>query len=313
MKKKILITGAAVLAAAVWGTVQLGIPVMASKEETVGMADHQVHKAALSSKAVAEHELVLLDSRDGSVIQTLQPGTYRNEGAAAQIAYSLAAKYDRPMIPARLSQGNKVEGGRSRIILNSEELAEELRNLKAFKREITVPITETGPNVNAKTAAALGETMIADFTTSFDASKKGRTRNIELSAQAINDLILGPGDRFYYNLVVGERTEARGYQKALEIVNKEFVEGIGGGICQTSSTLYNAVDKAGLEILELHHHSKSVGYVPEKRDATVSYGGYDFKFMNNKKYPVLLKVLVDSEKGKITVQLWSSSKYMAKG
>ena len=277
------------------------------------MADHQAHKAVLTNKAVAEHELVLLDSRDGSVIQTLEPGTYRNEGAAAQIAYGLAAKYDRPMIPARLAAGNKVEGGRSRIVLNSSELAEELSNLKVFKREITVPITETGPNVTAKTASALGEVMIADFTTSFDPSKTGRTRNIELSAQSINDLILGPGDRFYYNLVVGERTEARGYQKALEIVNKEFVEGIGGGICQTSSTLYNAVDKAGLEILELHHHSKSVGYVPEKRDATVSYGGYDFKFMNNKEFPVLLKVLVDSEKGKITVQLWSSGKYTAKG
>jgi vancomycin resistance protein YoaR len=127
--------------------------------------------------------------------------------------------------------------------------------------------------------------------------------NIALSANAIDQIVLGPGDRFYFNQTVGERTPARGYQKAMEIVNKEFVEGIGGGICQTSSTLYNAVAQAGLEIIELHHHSKEVGYVPINKDATVSWNGYDFKFMNSKDHPVIIKTMTDLTNGSLQVQI----------
>lgn len=180
---------------------------------------------------------------------------------------------------------------------------EELKNLGAFQREVNVPIIESVPNVTAKTAANVDQTLLASYKTKFNSSVTGRTTNIALSASEIDQIILGPGDRFYYNLIVGERTEARGYQKAMEILNKELVEGIGGGICQTSSTLYNAVDQAGLEIIELNHHSKEVGYVPKDRDATVSYGGKDFKFLNNKDYPVLLKVIVNKTIGTIEVQV----------
>ena len=89
--------------------------------------------------------------------------------------------------------------------------------------------------------------------------------------------------------MVGERTEARGYQPAYEIINKELVMGIGGGICQTSSTLFNAVDQIGIRITERHHHSLNIGYVPTGRDATVSYGTLDFKFQNTSGIPFLIK------------------------
>ncbi|HZH59227.1 MAG TPA: VanW family protein, partial [Metabacillus sp.] len=91
-----------------------------------------------------------------------------------------------------------------------------------------------------------------------------------------------------------------------------FVEGIGGGICQTSSTLYNAVAEAGLEIIELHSHSRSVGYVPAGRDATVSWGGPDFKFMNNKDFPVMIKTIVNKQSGSIEVQILASKQNAAK-
>ena len=99
---------------------------------------------------------------------------------------------------------------------------------------------------------------------------------------------LGVGDIFSFNTTVGERTEARGYQKAKEIVNKKMVAGIGGGICQTSSTLYNAVDQLDVKYVEHHNHSLNVGYVPKGRDATVSWGGPDFRFENSLNVPLLL-------------------------
>jgi vancomycin resistance protein YoaR len=91
---------------------------------------------------------------------------------------------------------------------------------------------------------------------------------------------------FSFNYTVGPRTAAGGYQTAGIIVGKRLVSGIGGGICQTSSTLYNTVLESGLPVLERHTHSLRVGYVPANRDATVSWGTADMKFRNDKPYSI---------------------------
>ena len=135
----------------------------------------------------------------------------------------------------------------------------------------------------------------------------GRTRNIELSAEAIDNIILGAGDVFSFNTTLGPSDEAHGYQPAEEIVNGELVMGIGGGICQTSSTLYNAVDLLGVGYVEKHHHSLTVGYVPKGRDATVSYRGKDFRFENTTGVPLLLKAVIG--KGNLTIEVRTSKQY----
>lgn len=155
-----------------------------------------------------------------------------------------------------------------------------------------IPMIPLEPLVTAEDLRQVDEKLIGDYRTKFDGSNVNRTTNIRLAARAINGLILMPGEKFSFNKVVGPRTAARGYKKAAVIVKGEFSEGIGGGICQVSSTLFNSVDEAGLRIVARYHHSAEVTYVPPGRDATVSWGGPDFKFRNNLNKPVLIKIKV---------------------
>lgn len=310
LKKGILLLMVVVVAGGLFLWDSLGGAAYGKSEKDQGFKKHNKKDLMLSVKEFADPELVLIDARDGTTLQKLKASSLKTKEDAEKMTEELEATYDRPMIPARLSNG-KITPGQARVVVNKEELMKQLVNIKVFQRVLEVPITETAPNVTAETAANVDQTTIGSYTTKFDPTVTGRVSNIVLSAQTINNTILGPGDRFYFNLVVGERTSARGYQKAMEIVNKEFVEGIGGGICQTSSTLFNAIDKAGLTVLQRSYHSKQVGYVPLGRDATVSWGGPDFKFQNNKNYPVIIKIMVNRQSGTIEVQVRAAAKYVA--
>jgi vancomycin resistance protein YoaR len=113
-----------------------------------------------------------------------------------------------------------------------------------------------------------------------------------LATEKINNTVVFPGEVFSFNGVVGKRTKEKGYKKAPVIVKGELSEDIGGGICQVSSTLFNAVDQAGVIILERYHHSKRVPYVPQGRDATVSWYGPDFTFRNAYNQPLLIRAKI---------------------
>jgi len=130
------------------------------------------------------------------------------------------------------------------------------------------------------------EKIIAGYYTKLIASPDGRTQNIILSCGKINGTIVNSGEIFSFNKTVGPRTAAGGYQMAPVFVGKKVVPGIGGGICQTSSTLYNSALEANMPVLERHPHSLRVNYVPVGRDATVSWGVADLKFKNNYPYPI---------------------------
>lgn len=134
--------------------------------------------------------------------------------------------------------------------------------------------------------------LISEYTTYFNAQDVNRTENIRLAAKAIDGKVLGPGEVFSFNETVGQRTEEAGYKQAIIIQGRTFVLGLGGGICQVSSTLYNAVDLAQLEILERHHHSLRVDYVPPGKDAAVYYGVLDFRFRNNTKENLVIRTSV---------------------
>ncbi len=123
--------------------------------------------------------------------------------------------------------------------------------------------------------------LISSFTTNFDINKVDRVHNLKLAASVINGSIVPPGEVFSVNAVVGNTTPEKGYRQAPVIVGTELVPGYGGGLCQISSTLYNAALLANLEIVERHNHNLTVPYLPPGRDATISYGTRDLKFRNN--------------------------------
>jgi putative cell wall-binding protein len=147
---------------------------------------------------------------------------------------------------------------------------------------------------------------IAQYSTNFDLSLVNRTENLRLAATALNGKLLAPGERFSFNQSVGERTSEAGYKDALIIEGDTFVPGLGGGICQVSSTLYNAVILAGLEIIERHPHTLPISYVPPGQDATVAYPMLDFKFRNSTDNYLLIRSSVEGNT--LTFKLYKKTK-----
>ena len=123
-----------------------------------------------------------------------------------------------------------------------------------------------------------------------------RKNNVKLAGEKCNGIILLPGEEFSYNQTVGKRTKDAGFGEAGAYLNGETVQEVGGGICQTSSTIYNAIVLSNLKITERHNHTYISGYVPIGRDATVSWGGPDFKFKNDQKYPIKLEVFYSNSR-----------------
>jgi len=170
--------------------------------------------------------------------------------------------------------------------------------------KIEIPHRPSYPKVDRELLSIIREKQIGQYTTYFNPRNKNRVQNIILAARAVNNQVLFPGEKFSFNQVVGIRTESKGYQRAKIIVKGEIAEGIGGGICQISSTLFNAVDRAGLRIIERYSHSRHVPYVPPGRDATVSWGGPDLVFENKYNQPIFIRALVHG--GLVQVLIYSS-------
>jgi vancomycin resistance protein YoaR len=156
-----------------------------------------------------------------------------------------------------------------------------------------VEITTTKTNRVGSMAELLKNTKpLIRFTTYFDGQNKGRCHNIKLAAEKINGSIIGAGETFSFNNTVGERSVKNGFMRAKIIEEGKFVEGIGGGVCQVSTTLYNAALLSGLEIKEYHPHSLKVGYVPLSRDAMVSGNYFDLKIKNVSLTPIYVAMNV---------------------
>ncbi|WP_226527846.1 VanW family protein [Metabacillus niabensis] len=169
---------------------------------------------------------------------------------------------------------------------------------------IELPTETLYPKVDSELLSSIKEKMVGQYVTFFNSRNGERTHNIKLASDAINNYVIFPGEIFSFNAVVGKRTVEKGYLPAPVIVRGELSEGIGGGICQVSSTLFNAVDKAGVKILERYSHSRKVPYVPPNRDATVSWYGPDFTFKNEYNQPLLVRSKVIG--GQLIVTIFSS-------
>jgi len=175
--------------------------------------------------------------------------------------------------------------------------------LKEDKDEYSIPLKVLYPSV---TTNMLGTeafpNLLSQYSTSYSTKNQKRTTNLRLAANKINGTVLMPGETFSYNKVVGERTIAAGYQEAPIYVSGKVVDGLGGGICQITTTLYNAVVYANLEIVERSNHQFVPSYAPASRDATVVYGSIDFKFKNNRNYPI--KILCSVQNGIANFQIY---------
>ena len=159
--------------------------------------------------------------------------------------------------------------------------------LNEVKDEYEIPLKYTAPSVTTNMIGTEAfPDLLAKFSTNYNARDTDRTTNLRLAAEKINGTVLMPGETFSYNTVVGERTIAAGYKEAAMYQNGEVVDGLGGGICQISTTLYNAVLYSNLEIVERRNHQFVPSYAKAGRDATVVYGSIDFKFKNTRNYPV---------------------------
>ena len=157
------------------------------------------------------------------------------------------------------------------------------------KEEYSIPLKYITPNVTTNMIGTEAfPDLLSTFSTNYSTRDTDRTTNLRLAANKINGTVLMPGETFSYNQVVGARTIAAGYKEAPIYVSGEVVDGLGGGICQITSTLYNAVIYANLEIVERSNHQFVPSYVSASRDATVVYGSIDFKFKNNRNYPIKL-------------------------
>lgn len=154
---------------------------------------------------------------------------------------------------------------------------------------IKAPVEAIKPKITADRLSEINSN-ISSFTTNYASSSFERARNIELAASFINGKLLMPGETFSFNEIVGERTEERGFQPAPVVVDHKVESGFGGGICQVSSTLYNAVLLAGMNATERTHHTLPSAYVKLGMDATVDWNDIDFKFKNTLNYPIVIEM-----------------------
>ncbi len=181
-------------------------------------------------------------------------------------------------------------GGKNGVAIEQESLAQAIQDaVKAgnYQAVLEASAKETTPKVSLEQAKEM-YTTIGTYTTK-TTSNKDRNTNVSLAAAAINGKILAPGETFSMNSATGERTYEKGYRPAGAYVNGELVLEPGGGVCQVSSTLYNAVVFAGLKTTERYAHSYEPSYVTPGEDAMISYPGLDMKFVNNTDYSVGLK------------------------
>lgn len=221
---------------------------------------------------------------------------------------AIAKKWDVPAKNGEISGFDKktgkfqYSGEQNGFSIDKEGLLNDIMTqLKAknFQAVIKASGTEVPPEITAAQAKEAYK-VIGTYTTT-TTSNSDRNKNIELASNAINGMILQPGEEFSFNKATGRRSEEKGYRPAGAYLNGVLIEEPGGGVCQVSSTLYNAVVFAGLKTTERHAHSYEPSYVTPGEDATVSYGGPDMKFENNSSCAIAIRTQFSNRKLKISM------------
>ena len=249
--------------------------------------------------------------RDGNIISRYRE--IKEIGKSGRIV-ELESKYDRSKIETiarHISKDLSIEskdaifnfnGGNITITeeiigkkVDTSKLVEFIEKNIYVLEDIIIPIDIEEPKY---TKAYFGKIngIIGDYSTSYQGSGVGRTQNIKLSAGSINGILLHPGEVLSYNETTGPRQKKFGYEEAPVIVNGELTPGIGGGVCQTSTTLYNAALYADLTILERAPHSIPPSYIAKGRDAAVATGYLDLRFKNDHDFPIYISSYTEGNK-----------------
>jgi len=196
------------------------------------------------------------------------------------------------------------ENGEARLIpervgyVIDREMLEQrvITNIFALNTPLTVQVPvqeEIPPNITSSLLQGEGiEALVSSFSTQFNLEAANRSHNIRLAASILDNYLLLPGKTLSLNNVLGESTKVKGYKEAPIIVGGELVPGLGGGLCQIYSTLYNAALLANLQVIERHNHRLTVPYIDPGRDATVSFPYKDLKILNNKDHALLVTASV---------------------
>lgn len=271
------------------------------------------------SYEIVEEELIITPGQGGNLIENEKLKTRIKNNIKEQFL----GKYDKIEIPVTYENPKQIDIDsiylevhkeavnayieEDPFVLHKDEngidfnisLDEAKKIVKEENKSYKIPLKITEAEVKVKD---LGDKIfrenLAKYTTIYDAGNKNRATNIEIAAKALNNTIVLPGEIFSYNGTIGNATKEKGYQLGASYVGGKVVQSYGGGICQLSTTLYNAVVYANLEIIERDNHSYDVSYVPTGRDATVAYGATDFKFKNTRSYPI--KIISTAKNGVVS-------------
>jgi len=226
-------------------------------------------------------------------LNSIAPNICRNESVSVTEPYAEFSSLSTPFTYFEGSDGK---------VADEKKLVEDIKNSLNGGFE---PVTLRFNTVKRQKSLAevkKSTRLLSSFTTSFDSSNINRTSNIRLAAGKINGTVLESGKTLSFNDIVGARVKKRGFLPAKIIENGEFTEGVGGGVCQVSTTLYNAALLSGLEIKEYHPHSLAVGYVPPSRDAMVSGTYCDLKITNQYSTPVYIRAKTSG--GSVTFSIY---------
>lgn len=192
--------------------------------------------------------------------------------------------------------------GKELDIANTKDVI--LNNIKNKDfSDINLKVNIKEPHVKTEDAKSIN-TLLGEFTTKFSTSLTGRVHNIRVAGNKSSDVLLMPGEEYSYNQHTGVRNKSNGYKDAPVIINGKLEDGLGGGVCQVSSTLYNAVLESGLKLTSITNHSLLSTYVPIGRDAMVNDGGTDFRFKNQYNHPVYVKTIVGN--GTLTCRIYGN-------
>ena len=198
---------------------------------------------------------------------------------------------------------NKTQNNYSDFYYNSERVStnnsadvENLSSVDQANSTNSEDNIENNTNTQSEDLKKETETQISEFSTKIYTKDKERQNNINITCSSLNDTYVEIGDTFSFCNTVGKATTSKGYKKADVFKDGEVIQALGGGNCQVSTTLYNAVlEVDGLDVTERHKHSNSVPYIKKGKDAAVAYGSYDFKFVNNTSNRIKISASCDSD------------------
>ena len=235
---------------------------------------NKVKKEGLAFNVSYKSVLGGIDSKIEDVVAEIE-----QDSAPAEVIFNPDSEQMFDLIPAK----NDIKVDKEKLI---QEIDEQLTTSKTAQVEI--PTTEIVTEVDKEAILSkLG--LRSKFSTNYSKSTNNRKNNVKRALNSFNGMVVAPGQKVSFNETTGPRTEENGFKKANIILNGAYVEGVGGGVCQASTTLYNALLLSGIDVVDASHHSLPASYVPLSLDAMVSEGVSDMVFVNNLDNPIYIK------------------------